>query len=272
MSQIVTIEEIKKIEASMLFMFDKICRDNNILYSICYGTLLGAVRHNGFIPWDDDIDIAMTRKEYNKLVDLISKGDPFKGRAKLIDLYSDKDFSAPLAKLVDTKTKLIQYDHAEKVVLGVYIDVFIFDKVPENEKKRFRLFKQQSFLQRVWTACEMKPVKGETNFIKKCIKKVLNKGFARLVAVIMDNNAKNSSKRNENSSLYGNLLYCVYGRERETFNSKQFTLYKNYKFENEKVMGFADYDLVLRKFYNDYMKLPPVEKRIPHHTFIAFWK
>ena len=267
-----TDSEVKEIAASVLFEFDKVCRNNEIGYSIFYGTLLGAVRHSGYIPWDNDIDVMMTRNNYNKLRMLIADRDPFQGKIKLMDLSSEKRFSAPLAKLIDTRTELTQNGHAEKVALGVYVDVFVFDKVPQELKKRKKLFRQSEFLQRLWVASEMKPVSTEKNVIKKAIKAVLNSGMARTIAIQMEHRAEKSSSMNADSTLYSNLLYSTDDRMCETFSEELITNVRDYNFEKQLVIGAADYDTVLRRYYGEYMNFPPEEQRVPNHDFVATWK
>lgn len=272
MKEQLTSNDIKKVATSMLYAFDEICRNNDIFYSICYGTLLGAVRHRGFIPWDDDIDIVMTRDNYVKLIKLITKRDPFEGRYRLLDVNLERRYTAPLTKMVDLSTELTQYEHAEKMKLGVYIDIFVFDKVPKDVRKRKKILKKLDILQKIWNACEMKPVKNEKNIFKIAIKKMLNIGFARIIAIKMNCIAIQSNNKNKDSHLYSNLLYCGYGREKETFSEKSLTSVKEILFEGRTVLGFSDFDTFLKRFYRDYMSLPPEEKRVPHHDFIATWR
>ena len=267
-----TLEEIKAVAKNILAAFDSVCRSNNISYSLCYGTLLGAVRHSGYIPWDDDIDVCMTRENYIKLRKVVRRGDPLDGAFKLMELHTETRFSAPLAKLVDTRTDLVQFEHAEKVHLGVYIDVFVFDKVPENYTKRARLYRTIDILQKIWFVSEIKPMAGDTRIVKKAVRKILNHGNARIVALLIERIAISSSIINKGSSFYGNLMYCVYGREKETFDEKLFSELQEFLFEGSSFMGFKDYDTVLTRFYKNYMVFPPVSERTPHHNYTVVWK
>lgn len=272
MKNTLTGKDIKAISANILFLFDEVCRRNRIVYSVFYGTLLGAVRHSGFIPWDDDIDIVMIRSEYEKLKKIVTAGDPFGGKLKLMNISFTPGFTAPLPKLIDTNTVLYQNGHSEKAVLGVYVDIFVFDKVPDASARRRPLFKWQDFLQRVWAFAEMRPRADEHNLFKKGVKKILNHGFARWIGALMEWNAVRCNKRNKNSSFYSNLLYCVYGRERETFHEKELTRTQDFAFEGRCAAGSVEYDSILRRLYGKYMELPPVEKRISNHDFVAYWK
>ena len=131
----IDLSEFKQIASGILYDFDSICRKHGIVYSITYGTLLGAVRHKGYIPWDDDIDIMMTRKEYNKFLSY-GIGELEKNH-KLLSLETTPEYESPLPKIIDTNTILHQLNHIpESIDLGVYIDIFLLDKVPINKNIR----------------------------------------------------------------------------------------------------------------------------------------
>lgn len=133
--------DIKRLELDMLSYIDKICEENSISYCLDYGTLLGCVRHKGFIPWDDDIDIAMSKKGYEKFKKIINGLD---GRYKLIDAYTDDDYHYPFGKVVDTNTKLIE-DGVDKINnLGLYIDIFIKYPITNSDFRwKLTLFRYQ---------------------------------------------------------------------------------------------------------------------------------
>ncbi len=267
-------EDIRKILLEMLKKFDEVCLNYGIVYSAFAGTLLGAVRHQGFIPWDDDIDIFMFRDEYERLIDLIKEKNPFRDEILIYDTKEKKKYSLPLAKLIDTKTILTQNNHAEKCTLGVYIDIFIYDRVPEDNKRRRKLFHLADKLQHMWYLCDFKPqTKGDSckGHVKYVIRKILNHGFARCVAKKMEEIAKSSTMKNKDSTLLGNLLYCS-NREQQLISYSDLLDVKRTKFENQEICIIKEYDSFLTKHFGNYMEFPPEEQRVSTHTFTCKWK
>lgn len=118
----------------ILLALDKVCKEHNLCYYLWAGTMLGAVRHGGFIPWDDDLDIAMPRKDYDLLMQNASKWmpDPF----EIVSYETDPDnYPLPFAKIQDGSTTLIERMHLSYLG-GIYLDLFPLDGVPENKLSR----------------------------------------------------------------------------------------------------------------------------------------
>ena len=132
----ITVDENKALVLDVLSFIHTKCTENNIHYYLAYGTLLGAVRHGGFIPWDDDVDIFMPYTDYLKFVELMRKDR--ESRYKLVSYEMDKNFTSPLPKMIDSKTLLVQnYAFIEKVEIGTYVDIFILNGAG-NEYDRFK--------------------------------------------------------------------------------------------------------------------------------------
>ena len=133
----VSMKEVQQISVDLLVYIDELCRDNNINYSIFYGSLIGVERHGGYIPWDDDLDIVLLRPEYEKLLDLLSKQQLY----TLLSPHTTENYRYEFAKLVDPRTCAIsrQYYGSESSKLGVYVDIFPLDGFPTDltERKEF---------------------------------------------------------------------------------------------------------------------------------------
>ena len=126
-------EELKQLELGVLCYIRDKCRENGLKYYLMYGTLIGAVRHKGFIPWDDDVDIAMFRADFMKLLSAI--GADTGSHYAVLSMYNVPDYPFSLAKVVDTRTRLVQHGVIgthEK--LGAYVDIFLIDAVPDDDR------------------------------------------------------------------------------------------------------------------------------------------
>lgn len=139
-----TLEEVKLLELDALKFIDSVCKENGLIYFAAYGTLLGAIRHKGFIPWDDDIDIYMPRPDFIKFVEVINNYEhPYSIRS-----LNDKDYFHAFAKLSDDRTYLIEKQFKSKSrELGVYVDIFILDGLPDDIKKHRSILKNVIVLQ-----------------------------------------------------------------------------------------------------------------------------
>ena len=262
-----TPEQIKEVSLKLLIQFDRLCRDNGIRYSLGMGTLLGAVRHGGFIPWDDDVDVIMTRPEYQKLLRIDKALLP--RDCALFSIERERLFTAPLAKLIDTTTVLYQTDHVERIPLGIYIDIFVYDALPADRRQWDKTFRRGDTLQRLWTASEMKPVPGEKNPVKIGYKHLAARlDLARFFAGKLSRYAQRVPF--ENGAHVANLYYSTFPRNKFTFPRAATEQFRDICFEGHWFTAFEDTDLFLRAWYGDYMKLPPREQRKGHHKYSAY--
>ena len=119
----ISTNEYKEIVNDVLIYLHEICKKNNILYYLAYGSLLGAVRHKGFIPWDDDVDVIMDRVNFERFVQTVH--DDSHQYYKLMWLTEDKTYDLPLPKLVDNRTELVQSGRKSKVPIGAWVDIML---------------------------------------------------------------------------------------------------------------------------------------------------
>lgn len=256
------LRQLQNIELEMLIELDRICRKCGIKYSLDGGTLLGAVRHKGFIPWDDDIDVIMLREEYVKFRKSC-KEDLDRSRFFFQDYRTDPNYRWGYAKLRRKNTKFIRLGQEHlKQNSGVFIDIFVVDNVPDGYLTR-RIHHFLCFLIRKTLYSEVGK-ENEKNPLSRAIYQCMSK-IPRNAAFHVRNclAAPLSRKRTELISHY-TLEYpkqCRYGLPRECFD-KMIEL----EFEGRKFPCFQKYDLYLSTYYGDYMTLPPKEKRVPHLT------
>ena len=256
--------KVKKILTEMLSFFDDFCEKNGLKYYACAGTCLGAVRHKGFIPWDDDIDVVMPRKDYEKIIAL---KDALKKSGYEINDLSNKGYVLPYAKFCEAKTTLV--DSKERpFLMGQFIDIFPLDEVEDTDYCR-KLFSDKSKTMRRYAYCfchfSLKDIFKERN-IKELLKRLFFATFrVPLKAYFM--------KKYEHTDCAirrqrGNFLMYYggyYGFEKEFHNKEWFGDGVRVPFENGSVIIPKDFDSYLTKIYKDYMMLPPLEKRVSHH-------
>lgn len=266
--KIETAEEIREIQLDLLLSFDDFCNRNNIHYSLAYGTLLGAIRHKGYIPWDDDIDLCMLREEYEKLEEALP--EELNSMYSFCTLRRNKKWSRPYGKFYNTKTVEIEKSK-DNIGIGVGIDVFPIDDVPDNQKKFESFRKKRLFLIQARTIKNL-VVSKERSFIKNAyiiICRLLLILFSnRFLAKCIDKYAR----ANNNKGYKSVFRSCDTIVGKKSFSKSLFDEYVNVEFENNTFKAMYGYDLYLKACYGDYMKLPPVEQQISHHSFMAFWK
>ena len=163
-----SLPEIRKVQLNLIDYLQKKCEENNLHYSLCYGSLIGAIRHNGFIPWDDDMDIVMPRPDYEKLIDIVnSQNDTI----KIFDCRTKKDYYHPYAKIIDTTT-LVDEGQSRKIKdYGIYIDIFPEEGLPNDEKQRNLYWKKINRLRLLSSYVNAKKIKNETFFkalVRRC--------------------------------------------------------------------------------------------------------
>lgn len=256
------------IELDLLKELDRVCRENDIRYCIAFGTLLGAVRHNGYIPWDDDADVVMLREDYEKFKRIASEGKLDSGICFFQDHSTDVDYLWGYGKLRRVGTSYIRdgQEHL-KGKTGAFIDIFPLDDVPKSIVGQIIQDKICWALRKIlWSrvAC----ISG--NGIWKYIYKVISIIPIELAYRIAKTYIGESSNKTTNP--VRTLLFPAFGTlyrhhslgKRFGMPKTWFLERKEYDFEGNKLWGIAAADEFLTYIYGNYMELPPEEKRIPH--------
>lgn len=259
-----TTKEIQKEEANILKELILILDKNKIEYTVGGGTMLGTIRHKGFIPWDDDIDILIPRPDYERLICILKKNNLKVGNYIATSVLLNNGYY-PFIKIVNQNISTYNENILANKQLNLWIDIFPIDGLPEDEKGSKEIFKKISLYKNMYMSKVFK-----TKYIIKTTKKIkiLPKLILKILLLLVPINSISKkmdsiSKKIDynNSSYVGNLLWG-YGRK-ETMLKKDVS-YIEFKFEDLKVKGLKNYDSYLTNLYGDYMKLPPKEERETH--------
>lgn len=264
--------DIKKSAEGILKYINEMCLENRIVFYLAFGTALGAVRHNGFIPWDDDIDIYMTRNEYIKFSDVMKKQS--NEQYRLVDIYIDKKYMLPLPKVVDNNTVVEYTNQNNNFNVGVWVDIFVLDNVPENEVERSAFIEQLEKIQAKWYFLQYKR-KYDKNNVIGTFKSVVYSTFKtfvspRIYARKLDILAQ--KYKDNRSSLVGNMQYSSIRREKTVIPVSLLGKGKKCMFEGNEYNCPERVEDYLCLLYSDYMTLPPIEKRSSKHSTKAYFR
>lgn len=268
MNRVIDTEEFKKISLDVLCAVHEFCEENKIKYSLACGTLIGAIRHQGFIPWDDDIDIYMIREDYNHFISAFPQ--LYKGTYSLISLERSFQWNCAFAKVYDIRTIMIEDKRTDIKGLGVGIDVFPIDQAPDDEKVWNQYERKRKILRGVYEMKELRWRKTRSSFkniIVELCSLILLPFPARFWARRMESYGQ---KYNGASTDY--YAENCYGMPNNRFLKSDFSNTIDWPFEDKSFKVMIGYDDYLRRFYGDYMQLPPIEKRISHHHYNAYWR
>ena len=261
-------EESKKIMMDILKDISNFCDENSIRYYLAAGTLIGAIRHKGFIPWDDDIDIEIPRADYNRFIKLYRE----KGKYTICIPF-EKNSIYLYAKVYDNKTVKyesgIDYTHFEP--LGVDIDIFPIDGQPDE--KHYNSFVRDVKIRRFLHLMFYNSISSLKNKIS------FKSRILRVICHIISKNVfcylylKSATKYSfENSTIAGFITpykgYDLKHRHRKEVYQDRVKV----QFEDGLFWAPIGYDEYLRDVYGNYMQLPPIEQQQTHHTNNVFWK
>ena len=254
----ITLEERKRIQLDMLVEIDEFCRKHNIKYMLAFGTLLGAVRHKGFIPWDDDVDICMP------VDDMLRFRKDFKSeKLKYHDVEADKDYRFPFSNICHNDT---YRKDGYFIYYGICIDVYPLIEVPSSQVEASELINIGKPLLNKINTC----IKWNSRWRRYLPFKFNLPGYRNSIKKYRDFLFNILSKKG------GHRYFFVTGTlrnfERHTFDFNPFEKMIELEFEGKNVMAPANYHNILSKIYGDYMQLPPEDQRHPYHGGKYYWK
>ena len=267
-----TVEELRQVQIDLLNHFDEKCRENGLTYSLCGGTLIGAVRHKGYIPWDDDIDVMMPRPDYEKFLRL-SFPAPYLLQAPEL-LSKEQEYVYIYAKLMNTDTILIEDPDGKCLKSHVYMDIFPLDAIADDEEtfaKEFRqihkcvrynyILEESDSVRKIRGLSLLRKIKWNFAYLGRCILPV-RYFYYKAIRLVKHRD-------------YGSARYLGHPlsepRPAYRYPREIMVMDNHVLFEGREYSAMHDYKEFLRIHYGDYMQLPPVEERLPHDN-IAYKK
>ena len=259
-------ERLKEIQLEIIDVVMKFCADNGLKCWLNGGTLLGAVRHKGYIPWDDDIDLGMLRPDYDKFMAMFNEKNE---RYKFVSAEIDSESFVYFGKVLDTSTVLYEPDEKGDK-LSVYIDIFVMDNAPIDEAEQKKMFRRRNIL----FVCNLgrklpvflKPTRG--GFLRRIavsLFRAVLRVFPRHYFVKeLVKNAKRYAY--QDTGFVGDFV----GLHNAVIRRERLEEMTGLDFEGRKYNAPVGYDEWLTLLYGDYMQLPPAEKRVSTHFFKAY--
>lgn len=253
-------EESKSILVEILESIDSCCRNNHISYSLAYGTLLGAVRHHGFIPWDDDIDLMMKRDQLDLFIkcyddsryDLISNDDP--------------EWGWHYVRIADKRTILEFQNSYERVrPHGLWVAIFPVDNAPDGEGEWQKMKKEIQFYTNLgrFKRSRWAPT-GFVRNILKALMRILLVPVSRVKLAKLEEKKMKTYNNTVTSRCFNRVI------KYQLMPSYFFDSIIDLDFEGKKYMGISCYDEYLRNEYGNYMQFPPVSDRVPRHDYKVY--
>ena len=267
-----TLRELQNVSLGILKDVHTFCCENNIKYSVAYGTLIGAIRHKGFIPWDDDVDIVMPRSDYDRFCSEYTSE-----KYKLECAEHTEDYYLAFARVFDTQNTvsetLVPWHKSEN---GVWIDIFPIDYVLDDflEFEKYRISLQRKWRTIAWGRWSKMNFSSGHNagyYAKLFVKKMITFN-GRCTTRLLNDFIKSTDVVKQNHSSHWSQLTCLDGYE--WHRTEDFSSTILMPFEDTEVMVMNGYDRVLRECFGDYMTLPPVEQRVGHSDGLTkfYWK
>lgn len=269
-----SVEECRKVQLDMLDALAAVCKEYGLRYYLSGGTLLGAIRHKGFIPWDDDIDINMPRPDCEKLMEITG------GKiGNYVLRTADMEMFAPCCE----SFRLYNYDVVIESAVGgtavkhpnyypVFIDIFPIEGLPTDEKETKKHYAKVMVLRKLMRVAQLKHMQGSNlkahifHIVAWIPTKIV--GYRKFAEMIQEHVQKYKFDEQE----YVGVMTAPAQTLSEKVLKADYIKPIEVSFEGRTYIGPSNYDTYLSQLYGDYMKLPPKEKQKSHHVFRFFWR
>lgn len=272
--QELTIRETQNISLEILHTISEICEAQNLRYCLIYGTLIGAVRHHGYIPWDDDVDIMMPRPDYDRLLTYLKAHIEEYPHLRVFNREECPEYPYMITRISDDRY-VIETDNEQSYGMGVFIDIYPYDGLGKTKEESVRYgLKGDRLSSLCYQATRQRfAIENTTSTIRKILKfPAYLYAKARGKEYFQDKLEQLAGIKEYDTSEYvGCVIWLSWGEKdifpRQWFDETMLMPFEQYQFRVPK-----KYDEVLRHEYGDYMQLPPEEDRIGHHFYKAYRK
>jgi len=256
-----SLKDLQHLELEIFKYFISLCEKYKLRYFLAGGTLLGAIRHKGFIPWDDDIDVLMPRTDYDRLQNI---GKKLCDKRYKLASFELGNLNYPFAKIFDTHTqikKIFDFDETEQ---QVWIDIFPLDGLPESDAETEKIFKKSLFMRDILKIQKSQDGSAKSTF-KKIVKPVLKPILLKCIGIEKSVEKIDRFGRNYSFDDYDYIGGIVWGYgKQEKMKKTEYLKTVQVDFEGLKVNAPGCWDKYLTNLYGDYMRLPPEEQRLTH--------
>ncbi len=272
--RLMTIQELQKTEVEILQAFHLFCEKHHLRYYLGGGTAIGAIRHHGFIPWDDDIDVMMPRPDYVKFQQLCPNGmlDAYR---KLDSRQVDPDCPSAIVRIYDTRTEITFDNFRIPYTIGCWIDVFCIDGVESDPKKRKKQFREMRVANDLFICCLTKFGGKRRSKMATILQYALLPalpfiravGYKKYLRWIDDIAKRHDFDACEYVGVLGGRAGVKETMKKSSMEPAQLMDFDGYQF-----YVAANYDEYLTNLYGDYMQLPPESERVSRHEINVYWK
>lgn len=270
-----TMKDVQFGALEILKKIDEICRQEKLKYCLAYGTLIGAVRHKGFIPWDDDIDIMMPRADYDKLVDFFIEHKQELYPFEILNKNVNEKYPFMISRVSDSRY-VLDVDNESPYGIGLFVDIYPLDGAGNSVEEYTRRKKDASRWASLCFLSTRRTIKRENTasvfkYILKFpaffVAKVLGRDFFMRKLDLIQKKCDY-----ENSKYIGCMIWASDDGVRTIFPKEWFDKMIDVEFEGCLFKAPKEYDKILSRGYGNYMELPPENKRIAHHYYDAYQK